>query len=228
MKRRKDPWFCERTPYMKLSMTKRGDIYTNIKNHITRERVTRGRNFYTHDLLEDETGYKATSAEFYFLSSTRKKVFYYTFLSTAQVVLYEKARDKVFEDAHWAFEKFGIGEFKTEVVQRDAWGRPFIYKMDTSKWDAKHEELGGRTYYEYTQFKTDEYLKTNKPPIYESFTLDETCDYGIMLHMTIDRDIVTVDTINEYIDRFIKNGEKDWVASQPIDPNRLIYAYDPK
>lgn len=210
--------------FMSLSNKKRGNIYTHYKNKIRYEKIKSGRNFITYDYIEEDA--RCSWADFLFLSKNKKKIFYNAYIHIAQDELVSNASNIIMDEMYPLFEKYIGYDFKFEVSKRDAWGKPVLYKMDTSANEKIHEELGNKTFWDYQDDKITEYLEQNKPKVFEEFKLNFSYANGIGLEIIVDEEIITANVVEKAIQRFYDLGEVNWKAEVPVSEDKLVYVKD--
>ena len=76
---------------------------------------------------------------------------------------------------------------------------------------------------EYERKYELEIIENAPPPVYESFKVDRSYQYGIGLQAVVQAEEINREVIEATIDRFRQVGEKDWQSEKPVPREALAF-----
>lgn len=190
--------------YLDKSRKRKKLDYINVKNRIREQASILGGKFTTHHDVTNGVHW----VDFYFLSVRESLVFYNATLVTVKYSLAERSYDKAFH------ESLDIRDYD------------HIRFVPSSKKDYKSVKSSGSErlpHVEFSNLTRTEWIKARQRELLESGCMieqDTTAmefDYGfgIGLNGVINADLITVDVLNDYIDKFRAKGESPF-KGEPV------------
>jgi len=180
-------------------------MHFSVKRDILRAAPVLGGLFYTHDYLHGKNGW----IDCYFLGKD-KLTFYNCALETTSYAYKEAVSDAAWTSAD------ELLPYDYDLIFRSA-RKEKESQPDTN---AKHAELGGLARLEWVEREQRRLANARSIQVFEKLSLHHDYHFGIGLHATIDVPYLTVDTINNFIRRFLED-EKPYCHNQA-----LTYSYD--
>ena len=206
-------------PFAESSRKQRCKKYITIKNLITKEQRTKGRNFYSHHLINEkditdedidlinEINRPHHWLDLYFMSKKSR-----TFYNVALITKNMAAMDDL-------DEKLSYNE------------NPPEHSYDTVKCDNGMVEMKFTDEYE-DYFKRSEHNKEHQLIDYfnsgvetvvkTEIRFDHTYVSGIGLYATIDADSLTEEVVMAWINEFLSSGENETTGNDVVVPNESI------
>jgi hypothetical protein len=206
------------TPFAQLPRRQRRNLYVSLRWTIKQEADKYGGKF-TSRLILDEPGrpslYKQWFDDVLFLGADGVTIWNAT-ICTAPDAFWNKTSQLASERA---FSLLSEEQQKQEGLE---WEGPFRnedgekYYTMAERAEKAYECFGGLTLREYKEKTELEIINNEPPPIYESFELDPSYEYGIGLRAIVLADEINRKVIDSTIDRFRQAGETDWQSEQPV------------
>lgn len=214
-------------PFHERPLNWRKKCWIRTKNRIRSNKYGHRGLFYTwHELqARDPSEGRATWCDFYFLSSVQKNVFYNATISIAQNKLWDEAHTIAFNKAYDQLtEEERENEFRLEfeVYEKSPLFGQKMYQLK-EKAPVRYDVFEGRTFSDEVLIREQEVLSSKEIQVYEEFSLDHSYAYGVGLEMVVDSHEVTVDVIEQAINKFLSNGEKPFRGFSPVPEERLVY-----
>ncbi len=189
------------------------DIYITVKNTIRESAAEFGGLFASDHSLNDANQW----VDFFFMSK-KDRSFWNAEIITAKLAYEDKLYDLAME------------KLNSLLVAKTPDDSPLFKLADgktTFTWEPAPEqalpELGGLKQSEWIEKEVRELAKSGKVFVTESTIIDDSFEYGKGLSIVTNVEHITVETINEFINAFIQNGEiasqSDTPLSFPIDMN---------
>lgn len=184
-----------RKKYKDLPRRIKKKMYIRLKNRIRRTSKILGGKFYTHDYIHGDNHW----VDVYFLG---KKVneFYNATLSTAEYTFAEEVRSIAF-DRSIELLPYEMPQFVKQVNEKGG----VIYRMQFKGMEPK-KEFGGLTRSQWEDEEARRIVEKGEVSVREHMKIDRSYRYGIGLSAVIHKESITIDIINEFIDKF-NSGE---------------------
>lgn len=196
--------------FTQLARNKQGRLYINVKNRIRRAAPQLGGTFITHDYLNGKNGW----ADIYFLSCS-KALFYNVTLQTTRYAYREAVEMLAYDRSYEVVEEREAG-FWTSGYTDPATGDYVI-----PPWEPPgYPEFDGQSRMDWIGTQYEPIANAGVVEVYEQWTLHDDYAYGIGLHATLDVPYLTIEAIQDFIERFLQT-EKPW-----RNPDPIRYAYD--
>lgn len=173
-----------------------------LKRNIEKAAPALGGLFYTNDYLDGKNGL----VDLYFLGKDNK-TFYNVTLQTTFCEYKDKVNDIARDNAEV------LVPIDHEAVWERLCGRKTHNGVDPY---GPHEAFGGLSRFDWVEAESRVVADSGAVHIFEEVTLHYDYRYGIGLHATIDVPYLTVDTINNFIRRFLANNEKPYRSEVSI------------
>jgi len=199
--------------YLKKSRSQRKRDTIGIKNNIRRSASVLGGHFYTHDYLYGGNGW----ADIYFLGR-QPLMFYNATLETTAYAFREKAEALAFD------RSCKLVPYRSVLLER--LGDSNTVNTDDLEEPIVSDAFEGLDRRQWVEREVVRFIEEGEVTVYEKVKLD--CSYSFGLIATLDVPAITVETVNDFVDEFLTNGERSWkgrpVAFAPsiIDKTRKI------
>lgn len=193
-----------RAPFALQSRRFKKTVYIRVKNRIRRAAPVLGGRFITRDYMHGENGW----VDACFLGD-RAPVFYNLSIQTTLHAYKEAVKDRA-----WAlsYERAPDCEpsFTSRAVKNPKTG---LYEIPPRA-PFRYSEFDGLTRLEWVESQRQAIADRGDIEVREEWTLQPDYVYGIGLHATIDVPFLTIDTVNQFIERFLAL-ESDYRATAP-------------
>lgn len=189
-------------PYGDLSSRRRKQIYIRMKNQIRRSAPNLGGLFYTHDYMHGQNGW----IDLYFIGKNR--VVYNVTLETTRCAYKEAVSDAAWDAADARLPR--KLDLFSKSVKDPVTGLWTLHREP----EVGHAEYDGLTRFEFVQREERRIADAGTVKVFEHWTLHRDYAFGVGLHATIDVPFLTVDAVNDFIRRFIEDGEKAYQSSE--------------
>ena len=191
-------------PFLSLARHRQGDAWIGVKNKIRRAQSVLGGKFYTHDFMHEDIQW----VDGYFLAP--KPIFYNFALETAVYHFKEACMDTAWDEA----DKLVPHRFNLfEGGEKDPVTGNIVHKAREPR---RHPEFDGMTRIEWVMARAKEIADLGNIKVHEEVTLHRDYAHGIGLHGTLNVPALTVSAIDEFIYRFLKNGEAPFKSAEPV------------
>ena len=195
--------------FRELPKSRRAEEGFRLRREIARTRDLYGGRFTSDMLPESKTGRRDEQWFDFLFVGRHKYEIYNASIITAHMAFWEEIESRASERMRWRLSRDRRERMSSDGHHEDALIPLQYYRSN------------GLTINEHTrQFERD-ILKHDPPEIYESFRLDHSFRYGTGLDIIVDADFLTIDTINQSLDRFLLLGQKNWQSAAPISRERL-------
>ncbi len=200
--------------FTQLPRRRRKTLRFFMKRDIDKAAPALGGLFFTNDYLYGKNGL----VDCYFLSKDNK-TFYNVTLETTRLAY----KDKVRHIAHDNSEKL-------VPIDHDAVWDSLCNRKPKNGVDpyGPHPAFGNLRRYDWIDAESRVIADTRTVQVFEEVTLHYDYRFGIGLHATLNVPSLTVDVINDFIRRFLANGEKPYRIDTPISysADELEWGYD--
>jgi len=213
------------TPFSKLSLHKKRDLYVRLRNKIKQRAQDYGQNFTSH-LVLNEPGRPSIFNQwfdFYFLGLDGVTI-WNTVLYTASEAYWNAIKDLAFEESYRICpenkDDTDLGRLFIPVYD-EVTGKKLHYIM---REPAVKPALGSRTRSQFVEDYGSKLIHEDTgdtAPVFESFTIDASYRYGIGLVAIVDALEINAETIESMIEKFRSIGEQNWKNPTPVDRSRL-------
>lgn len=227
-------------------------IYLKNKIYIQQQQFHDNRLFFTYDLIRTKDGedVKLSWIDLQFPSKKYNDIVYCAFLSTAQYRMSEHVHWSTWDKIWTETENLTPDKFWTEPDPDNKFKQKkdklYISKSD----EVKLPIYENRTRYEEQSKRVKEWYEENKnkyeikeyfllheldsseelhiydlfdPLKNKNFNKSHLSHWYVLISAVIDAPVLTVDNINNLIQKFYNNDEKGWINNNPIPQDHLIY-----
>lgn len=213
-----------RPPFEELPKHKRSDAVIKLKGRMKRFASEYGGRFSSR-LILNEPGrpwYFNQDFSFYFPGEGRFTIWNARVL-TARKAFWGEVSDLAYKSASAMLtlqERLEDGKMEFVPAERSSTGKVLSYtRVDRER--KRFAQFEGRTYSEQCKKLREEIIQNSPPAIHESFAIDFKYVYGAGLRIVLDVDEVNQSVIEMAIDRFMANGEQEWVSPIAVARDRL-------
>ncbi|MGH6774422.1 hypothetical protein [Brucella tritici] len=204
-------------PFAQLSARRQRDEYIKLRGAIRREQHYYGGLFISDHFVEDD-GSAGQWMDFCFLGLNGRTIWNAT-IQTANMSFYEDVENLAMERASkLSPEKESLIDWEWREIRKPDNIKAYAVSRQEEK---RLPALGNLTYYGYVEKNMAEIAVAEPPSIFERFEIVPNYQYGIGLEMIVDAERLSISIMNETIKRFQNLGEKNWIASKPVAPDRM-------
>lgn len=197
-------------PFGQMSRHRQRDAYIRVSNQIRRAAPVLGGKFTTHDYLHGQNGW----IDACFLGR-KAPVFYNLTLETTRYAYKEAVWDQAWEQSYDLAPERGPSIL--DCAMKDPKTGNYITQ---AREPYRHPELDDLTRIEWVQRQLPTIADAKTIQVFEEWSLQHDYAYGIGLHATIDAPFLTIDTVNAFIDRFMR------IEADCHDPMPRSYRHD--
>lgn len=195
----------QRTPYARRSRQAQKRAYWQVLCHIRRAAPVLGGRFYTHNYMHGENSW----IDGYFLGK-RKPVFYNFAIQTVLFAYKDRVGDRAW-DLSYELAPVDLDPSIFERTVKDPVSGLYVASLHEPY---RYPEFNGMTRYDWAQSQHQRIADSLEIKVPEKWTLHHDYHSGVGLHATIDVPFLTIDAVNEFIDRFLQS-ESDFTNQTP-------------
>lgn len=202
--------YTTRTPFNERSRRSRKIAFSRVKNRITRAAPVLGGKFTTHTHMHGHNGW----IDAHFLG-TKPPVSYSLALQTTLCEYKELVRSRAWELSYELASDRDLPLFDGAV--KDPTTGHYVSRR---REPVRYPELENMTRLDWCEAQHQKIADSGDVHVFEKWTLHHDYHDGIGLHATIDVPVLTIETVNAFIDRFLTT-EANFLDSTPH-----TYRYD--
>lgn len=202
--------YTTRTPFHELSRRNRKSAYMRILNRIKRAAPVLGGKFTTHDYIHGQNGWIDAN----FLGA-KPPVSYSLALQTTTCEYKELVRGRAWELSYDLAPERELPLFDGAV--KDPKTGNYVSLCREPR---RYPELENMTRLQWCQAQHQKIANSGEIQVFEKWTLHHDYHHGIGLHATIDVPVLTIETVNAFIDRFLMT------EANFLDPTPHTYRYE--
>lgn len=217
-----------RAPFSCRSRTVQKRAYWQVLSNIRRAGPVLGGRFYTHHYMHGQNGW----IDGYFLGVEKPDFFNFVLATTPY------AYKEMVESRAWdlSYEVTPV-DLDLSIFERTVKDPASGLYVTPPHVPFCYPELDGLTRYEWTRTQHQRIADSLEIKVFERWTLHHDYSHGIGLHATIDVPFLTTETVNRFIDRFLKS-EGEFTSQEPrsfgfneivnwgIEPNQIAQPWE--
>jgi len=197
-------------PFGQMSRHRQRDAYIRVSNQIRRAAPILSGQFITHDYLHGQNSW----IDACFLGR-KAPVFYNLTLETTRYAYKEAVWDQAWEQSYVL-----APERELSLLDCAVKGPKTGHYVTPAREPRRYPELDDLTRIEWVQRQLPTIADAKTIQVFEEWSLHRDYAYGIGLHATIDAPFLTIDTVNAFIDQFMK------LEADCRDPMPRSYRHD--
>ena len=215
-------------PFAKRTRSAQKRAYWNVQKNILRAAPILGGKFYSRHYMHGQNGW----IDGYFLGSS-KPIYYNFSLQTARYAYKEKVEELAWERSY----EIAPTDADPSIFDRTVKDPTSGLYVTPAREPRRYPELGGMTRLDWSQSQLPDIANGLEIKVFEQWTLHRDYHSGIGLHATIDVPFLTIEAVNDFIDRFMQTQSAfkgkdslafrhEQIAHWGIEPNAIAHPWE--